>query len=182
MEQEFGHEIRIPKERVAIVIGPKGFVKKQIEAETKTKLKIDSREGDVFITGGDGLGVFSAREIISAIGRGFNPEVAMNLLRPEYLMEAIGVSDYAGKSKNDIVRLRGRVIGTEGRSKKTIEELTETNICIYGKTVCIIGEVDRVADAKRAIEHLLNGSPHSNVYAFLEKKRKDIKMKRIIEM
>ena len=71
---EFSYEVKIPKERVAVLIGIKGETKRQIEQATQVKMDIDSEEGDVVITGDDGLALFSAREVIKAIGRGFNPE------------------------------------------------------------------------------------------------------------
>ncbi len=69
-------------------------------------------------------------------------------------------------------RLKGRVIGEGGRSRKTIEELTGSYISIYGKTICIIGEPEGAPNARRAVESLLKGSPHGNVYKWLEKQRK----------
>ena len=76
-DEEFSYELKIPKERVAVLIGKKGEIKKQIEQATNTKLKIDSKEGDVEISGEDALKLYATREIIRAIGRGFNPEIAM---------------------------------------------------------------------------------------------------------
>ncbi len=149
-------------------------LKKQIESATNIKLKIDSKEGDVFLEGEDALGLYSAREVVKAIGRGFNPEIALLLLKPDYMFEMLNMLDYV-KSKNSIIRLKGRVIGAEGRSRKTIEELTETYISVYGKTIGIIGFSENVTIAKKAIESLLSGSPHSSVYKWLEKRRGNMK-------
>ena len=71
--------------------------------------------------------------------------------------------------------MKGRIIGAEGKSRRTIEELTETNVSVYGKTVSIIGLAEGVDMARRAIETLLSGSPHANVYKWLEKKRRELK-------
>lgn len=178
---EFGYELRIPKDRIAVLIGKKGEVKKKIEEETKTKLKIDSKEGDVFISGEDALGLFNSREVIKAVGRGFNPEIAELLLKGDYVFEMVDVREFAGKSKNTTIRLKGRVIGEGGKSRKTIEDLTECYISVYGKTIGIIGEPENVAAAKKAVEDLLKGSPHGNVYKYLEKRRRMMKRKMITE-
>ncbi|MBW3022623.1 KH domain-containing protein [Candidatus Woesearchaeota archaeon] len=170
----YQYEIKIPKDRIAVLIGVKGKIKKEIEQTTKSKLKIDSEEGDIFIQGEDSLGLITAKDIIQAVGRGINPEVALLLLKADYCMEIIDISDYSRKSKKDMLRLKGRVIGKEGKSRRTIESLTETNICVYGKTITIIGELARVSLAKRAVENLLQGSPHTKVYSWLEKKRKEL--------
>jgi len=173
---EYIYSTKIPKERIAVLIGKEGIIKKQIESATKIKLKIDSKEGDVFLKGMDALGLYSAREVINAIGRGFNPEIALFLLKQDYMLEILNITDYI-KSKNSIIRLKGRVIGAEGRSRKTIEGLTETYISVYGKTIGIIGFSENVAISKKAIESLLSGSPHSSVYKWLEKRRSNMKRK-----
>ena len=177
--EEYVYELKIPQDRVAVLIGKEGSVKKDLEEATKTKIKIDSQEGDVFISGDDALGLYSAREVIKAIGRGFNPDVALLLLKPDYCFEVIDIKDYAGKSKDTIIRLKGRVIGSEGKSRKLIEELTECYVCVYGKTIAIVGEPEKAQIARQAVEYLLKGSTHSSVYKFLEKKRRDIKRKKI---
>ncbi|MEK6900583.1 MAG: KH domain-containing protein, partial [Nanoarchaeota archaeon] len=95
---EFSYELKIPEERIAVLIGASGETKKEIERETKCKLDI-SKEGDVMISGDDGLMLFTAREIVRAVGRGFNPKVALLLLKPDYALEMIDMSEIAGKNK-----------------------------------------------------------------------------------
>ncbi len=176
---QYCNEIKIPQERVAILIGKKGETKKELENRTKTKMIIDSKEGDIFLSGDDALSLFDVVEVIKAIGRGFNPDVAFLILKQDYVFELINMNDFA-KTKNDSIRLKGRVIGSEGKSRNTIEELTETNISVYGKTIGIIGLQENVASARKAIESLLSGSPHSNVFRFLEKNRRIIKSKKVL--
>jgi len=173
-------ETRIPKERIAVLIGKDGEIKSNIESAAKVKLDIDSKEGDVVISGEDSISIFTSKEIIRAIGRGFNPELALLLLKQDYSFELINLADFA-KTKNDAIRLKGRVIGEAGKSRKTIEELTECSLSVYGKTIGIIGEVSDVAVARRAIEALLSGSPHASVYTFLEKQRRMRRMGQISE-
>lgn len=178
----YSYELKIPHERVAVLIGKQGEVKKNIETDTKTQIKIDSLEGDIFIYGKDALGLYTAREMIMSIGRGFNPEIAKLLLKQDYVFESIGLNEYTGKSKNTLLRLKGRVIGKDGRSRKLIEELSEAYISVYGKTVGIIGTAESASMAKRAVEALLKGSTHASVYKWLEQKRREMKRKRVMEM
>ena len=96
----------------------------------------------------------------------------MQLLKQDYCFESIDMTDFA-RNANDVARVRGRVIGTNGKSRKKLEELTETRISIYGKTVGIIGQIEKVDLAKKAIENLLNGSPHTKVYSKLERNKKE---------
>jgi len=172
---EFRYELRVPKDRVAVVVGAKGTVKRRIETETESKIEIDSKEGDVFISGNDGIKLNVAKEIVLAIGRGFNPETAMLLLRSDYMFEMLSLNDYS-KHKNHHLRLKGRVIGKEGRSRTYIEQTCECFVSVYGKTVAIIGEVERCAIATQAIKMLLQGSPHAAVFKWLDKKGKTVKI------
>ena len=171
---DYRHELKIPKDRISALIGTKGVTKRQIEAATGCRLGIDSKEGDIVIEGEDAINVFTSKEIVNAIGRGFNPELALLLLKQDYVSEILALSHYT-RSKNDLLRIRGRIIGKEGRARTLIEEYTETYVCVYGKTVSLIGEPENVAVARKAIEALLTGSPHANVYKWLEKKRRDLK-------
>lgn len=181
MEQEYSYELKIPKERIAVLIGQKGDIKKEIETETNCIIDIDSKEGDVIIRGQDTLGMFTAREIVKAVSRGFSPEHALLLLKQDFMLEILNMQDFAGKSKNKSIRLKGRVIGSEGKSRRLIEEMTETYISIYGKTIAIIGRPEDVTTAKKAVESLLAGSPHSSVYKWLEKKRRESVSKMVTE-
>ena len=180
--EEYSYELKIPRERVAVLIGKEGEMKKNIEADTNTRIKVDSREGDVFVYGRDALGLYTCREVIRSIGRGFNPEIAKLLLKQDYVFEVISLNDYTGKSKNTLLRLKGRVIGREGKSRRLIEELSEAYVSVYGKTIGIIGLPESASMAKNAIESLLKGSTHANVYKLLEKRRRELKRRKITEM
>lgn len=168
---DYTYEIKIPKERIGVLIGPSARIKKTVEDALHVRLNIDSKEGEIRIKGGDTINMYAAREVIKAIGRGFNPETALLLLKPDYILDVLSIQDFSGKAKNRVLRLKGRVIGAEGQSRKHIEELTETFISIYGKTVSIIGMFENVSDARRAIETLLSGAQHGGVYKWLEQRR-----------
>jgi ribosomal RNA assembly protein len=173
-------ELKIPKERIAVLIGKKGEIKQELEEQTESKINVDSKEGDVQLEGEDSIKLFTLQEVIKAIGRGFNPEIAMLLLKQDYSLEITPLTDYVDK-KNHMERIKGRIIGASGKARTTLEELTMTYICIYGKTISIIGLAENVTLARRAIESLIQGSPHANVYRWLEKNRKKMKEKQITD-
>ena len=169
---EFSYELKVPQERVAVLIGSNGEIKKEIEAQTKSKLDI-SPEGDVVITGTEGLTLFMAKEIVRAIARGFNPKIALLLAKTDYALEIINMKDVAGKNKSTMERLKGRVIGKAGKAREEIERLTNTHVSVYGKTIGIVGESDDVFLAREALAMLLSGSMHKTVFQFLERKKKE---------
>lgn len=170
----YTQEIKIPKERIGVLIGVEGETKEQIEKRAGVRLDIDSEQGDVTIAGEDNLMVYEVKIIVQAIGRGFTPSEAFQLFNEQNIFELIDITDYTGKSKKKMERLRGRVIGEGGKSRKTIENLSDTTIIIYGKTIGIIGEAERVSLARRAVEMLLDGAPHAPVYKMLETKKKEL--------
>jgi len=167
-------ELKIPKDRVGVLIGVKGEIKKMIAEKANVQLEVDSETGDVVISGEDSLDVYTTKNVIKAIARGFAPEVALLLLKEEYMFDLIDMTDYVGKSKKSLERIKGRVIGSEGKARKMVESITETYISVYGKTVGIIGEVENVTVARRAVDLLLSGSPHGNVYRWLENKKREM--------
>lgn len=175
---EFAYELRVPKERVAVLIGPKGQTKRKLERDTKTNIEINSEDGLCRISGTDALLLYLAREVIRAIARGFNPETARALLKSDFAIEILSLDEFA-RNQNDYERLRGRVIGEGGKSRRTIEDLTETSICVYGKTVSIIGPADNIADSRKAVQSLLAGSPHAHIYRWLERRRKEKRIREI---
>lgn len=172
--------LKIPRERVGVLIGKNGITKDEIENLTKTDINIDSDTGSIAISPTeeteDPLAVWKSRYIVKAIGRGFNPEISLKLLGDETLLEIINLPDYVGKSKKAIMRQKARIIGKEGRTKDIIIDMTGVDISIYGKTVAIIGDMEQIHIAKEAVEMILNGVRHKTVYAFLEKKSRDMKI------
>ena len=178
--QEFSYNLRVPKDRIAVMIGVKGKVKKELEELTASKINVDSGEGEVSMSGSDSLKLFTLKEVIRSISRGFNPDIAMLLLKQDYVLEVISLNEYT-PDKNHQQRLKGRVIGTDGKSRGIIEGLTDTYICVYGKTISIIGSSLAVMQTRRAIELLLKGSMHSTVFRILEKYKRDLRKQELME-
>jgi ribosomal RNA assembly protein len=172
---QFSYEVKVPKDRIAVLVGVKGEVKKSLEKNLGIKISIDSEEGDIILNGDDSIALMTAQNIVKAIGRGFNPEIAFSLLSEENHFDMINIEDYSGDSKKRFLALRARVIGTDGKARKTIEYLTDTEIVVYGKTISIIGDFNGVHLARSAFDSLLGGSRHATVYAWLEKHRKNMK-------
>jgi ribosomal RNA assembly protein len=168
--------IKIPLDRVAVLVGPKGSIKELIEEKSTTSINIESSSGTVEIMDAkDPIKGMRAREVVHAIARGFSPEKAIKLFDDEYLMfETIDLSNIA-RTEKDMERLKGRIIGRGGKTREVFEDLTNVRISVYGKTISIIGYPEQNAVARAGIDMLLKGSTHGPMYKFLEKKRTDLK-------
>jgi len=177
----FEQVVRIPVERVGAVIGKEGGTKRFLEKEMGVTLRVDSKEGLVTVKSEKALKTdpFSATRVIEAIGRGFSPQRARRLLDEGTALEVIDLRDYAGRSVNSLERIRGRVIGLKGKSRRVIEELTACHLSVYGRTVAIVGEASEVQLASEAVRSLATGSQHKTVYNSLQKARTKRKMERM---
>lgn len=176
--------IKIPGDRIGALVGPDGTVKSVIERKLSVSLEVDSETGTVEIiiptTSEDPTVLFRAKEVVTAIGRGFAPNHAFRLLDDdEIIFEIIDLRERVGRSPSDIKRLKGRVIGKEGKTRRTIEELSEANISVYGHTISIIGYPDQASIAREAVSMLIGGSLHGTVYRYLHKKRRELKKARL---
>jgi len=72
--------IRIPNDRIAVLIGKSGNVKLKIEELCYVSLDIDGDTGEVLIKTQGHVGKiqpFKAMEIVTAIGRGFSGSTAL---------------------------------------------------------------------------------------------------------
>ncbi|MBZ3935878.1 KH domain-containing protein [Methanimicrococcus blatticola] len=167
--------VKVPKERIAVIIGPSGSVKKQIEEAAKLKLEINSDDGRVEIKDEeDPVAGMRAMEVIKAIARGFSPEKAMELFYEDFLtLDIIDLSEAASTPK-ELARLKGRIIGREGKTREIAERLINVKISVYGKTVSVIGFPEQTTIIRTAVDMLINGVNHGTVYSFLEKKHDDL--------
>jgi ribosomal RNA assembly protein len=177
--------IRIPKNRIAVLIGPNGAIKRELEKITQTILTIDSKDGLVVVESTDDsedpLAVWKARDIAHAIGRGFSPQRAFALLDDDIYLRIVNLEEFGG-TPNQIRRLKGRVIGKGGKTRRNIEELTNTYVAVMGNTVGVIGEVENQQIAVNAIVRLLRGAEHSTVNRYLNAQRRQLKRRRALEL
>lgn len=175
--------LKIPQERIGVLIGPDGRVKKRIEKAFGATLNIDSESGSVEIIldagAKDVAVIFTVQNIVKAVGRGFSPDRAQRLMDEDYDLIVIDLEEYAGRSKNALDRIRGRIIGKGGKSRDALEELTETMISVYGGTVAIIGKPEMLEVAREAVLMLVKGAFHKTVWNYLYAQRRRLKKERI---
>ncbi|MGQ9543091.1 MAG: KH domain-containing protein [Candidatus Bathyarchaeia archaeon] len=178
--------LAVPKERIGVIIGEDGKVKEKIERIFKVNLNIDSEGGIVEITqrnqNGDLTNILKARDAVTAIARGFSPEDAFKLKNEDIILDIIDLREIFGKSESDITRIKGRIIGRQGKMRCMLEELTGTDVSVYGHTVAIAGNYEAVSTAREAVLMLIEGKQHSTVYKFLRQRKREEKRKRMTEL
>ena len=167
--------VRIPEERLAVIIGTGGTVKKAIEARSGAHLEIDREDGSVRVTSPaevDPWGAMKARDVVVAVGRGFSPERAFRLFQGENYLSVLAMKEISGKRTKDAMRrLRARLIGERGSARSRLEELSGCSVSVYGSAVALIGTAEQLERGEHGIRLLLRGSEHGAVYSYLERAR-----------
>lgn len=169
---------RVPMNRIAVLIGVKGATAKSLRfAAGCREFNIDSETGDVEVVWGapgtyDPVKAMKLPNVIKAIGRGMAPKAAIQLLDDHHFFELIDIRNFVGKKSAQQRRIRGRIIGSEGKIRKLIEGLTDTQITIYNSTVVLVGEEEGLAAARKAVEMIAAGAEHGTVLNFLERDRR----------
>ncbi len=171
----FHETVKVPLDRVGVIVGRNGKVRRRVEKLANVKIDVNS-EGVVTITAPenteDPVLAWKARDMIRAMARGFSPKRALSLIDDDMQLIVVSLRDVVGSSPNQMKRVAGRIIGENGRTRRVIEQTTETKISVYGKTVSIIGMSPGLDYARRALDMLIAGAPHSAVYSRLEKMRR----------
>lgn len=170
--------IKVPQDRIGVIIGVEGNVKKVIEEKTGAKIDVDSESGTVVVEtaeDGDALKALKAAEAIKAIARGFAPDKALKLIENEDLiLDVMDLSKF-GDSPADLTRIKGRIIGRGGKTREVIEQMSGVKLSVYGKTISMIGDAEQITTARTALDMLIDGAPHGAVYSYLEKRRREMK-------
>lgn len=169
--------IKIPADRVGVLLGPGGETKKRLEELTEARIEVNE-DGEVSLTG-DSHQEFFLKDVIRAIGRGFNPNDAEKLLKDSYSMEIIDLKEVC-KGENDAKRIKGRIIGEEGKMKTEIEAATECKISVYGWTAGIIAPLDTMQYALKAVNKIIEGAQLTTVFNDLARYRKEILANRLL--
>ncbi len=176
--------IRIPRDRIAVLVGKDGSTKARIQEISSCDIAIDSGEGEVMITGKENVDPIKFNitgEVVKAIGRGFNPEKAMFLYNDGFQLVVLSLRDVAKKGSNRIGQIKARVIGTQGKTRSIIEDITECFISIYGDTISIIGDFISIKYALEAVEKLISGKKQRSVYTYLESHANEMKSEKLSE-
>ena len=137
--------------------------KSKIEKETGVKISIDG--GNVEFSGGS-VEEYEAGMILDAIDFGFTAKQAMVLKDDGMMFRKVHIRDHTKRNLRDV---RARLIGLEGKTRRTIEDISGCKVLITESDVGIIGDAEDAGHVVTAVVNIIKGSKQSNMYAYLEK-------------
>lgn len=184
------------KDRLAVAIGKNGETKKLLEEQTGTRIVIDSNTGEYQVFADESVSlelenqefndphirVYTTQKILNAINYGFNPQKALKLMDAEFIFEIIDLEVILGHSDKKLRRMKGRMIGDQGKIRQSIEKYARVHLSIYEKYICLIGDFEGVKIAKKAISMILQGSPHKTVLSYLHNEYQKKKQEEFTDM
>ena len=147
-------------ERLTELKREKNFLEKNL------KVKITIKRKKIIIKG-EPLDEYEALMVLDAINLGFSARKSCSLKDEDMIFERLNIKDHTRRKNLEIVR--GRLIGTHGKTKETIEKICNCEIKIKGNIVGIIAPAESIEYITTAITNLIRGTKQTNIYKYLER-------------
>ncbi|AGT35068.1 hypothetical protein N186_03520 [Thermofilum adornatum] len=167
--------------KIGLLIGKDGTNKARLEEAFNVKIEVKPEEGIVYVEPREGAtlyNVYVAEKALKALSIGFSIDDVLLLKDDVYDLEIIDLGEVA-KNREDLLRIKARVIGTGGRFKKALEDMTGAKIAVGEKQIGIIGDFEQNKLIKDALTRLIAGQSHQAVMKFLERYSFELKRRRM---
>jgi|SRR3989338_5914833 len=145
------------------------------ELERKLNVKISATGRKVTISG-DALDEYEAMIILDAMSRGFSASKALMLKEEGMSFRVLSIKDFT--RKKNLKEVRARIIGRQGRTRKTMEDISGAEIVVHDNDVGIIAHSENMDEIVKSITALVRGTKQANTYRHLERINK-MKKKRL---
>ncbi len=139
--------------------------KSQLEKKLNTKITLKGRQ--VTLISKNPLDEYEASIILDAMNFGFSAKKVLMIKEQEMLFRIINIKNFT--RKKNLNEVRARIIGTKGRTKRTIEDISNCHILIKDNEVGIICNAYDIEEIITGITNLIRGTKQSNTYRYLEK-------------
>lgn len=134
--------------------------------------RIELADNDLTIEG-EPYNEYNAKNVLQAFARGFDLNKAFRLLNDDIFFQQINLKELF-RNRDQIMRVKARVIGEKGRAKEYIESVSGADIAVFGGTVSTIGTVDELKVANAAIQVLVDGGMHKTAYIVMDKEKQKV--------
>lgn len=116
---------------------------------------------------GAAVNEYIALLVVEALALGFTLKQALSLKDEDKVFRKIHIRDFT--RRKNLHDVRARLIGREGKTKRTIEEISDCDVVIGESVVGIIGNATTVDSAVQAAINVIKGSKQANAYRYLER-------------
>jgi ribosomal RNA assembly protein len=116
---------------------------------------------------GESINEYEASQVLDAINFGFELRDALLILNETFVFRKLPIKQFT--RRKDLEEVRGRIIGTEGKTRRTIENVSGCAVVVSDNMVGVIGPSEAIEEATTAITNLIRGTKQANVYRFLER-------------
>lgn len=137
--------------------------KKELEKKLNVKINIVGRK---LTFEGEALDEYVASQVFEAIEFGFSPKKALVLIEPDMSFRKVNMKQISDRTLKDI---KSRIIGSEGKTKRTIEHISGCEVVVGENTVGIIGHSSSIEAATTSIKNVIRGTKQANAYRYLER-------------
>ena len=137
--------------------------KRELERVLNVKLRILGRYAEIF---GSSLDEYDALQVFDAINFGFSARKALMLRQEDFVFKIIHIKEHTHRSLRAV---KARLIGTHGKTRKTMSLIAGCEILIKEGEVGVVGYVEDVENTERAVVNLIKGSKQGNMYKYLER-------------
>ena len=144
------------------------ILKNKKKLEKILNIKITSRGKEVSIQG-EPEDEHIAEKVIDALNFGFPFSTAMLIKKEDLMFEIINIKDYT--KRKDLKRIRARIIGTKGKTLKTLKQLTNCYFELKDNYIGIIGSPEDLENGQKAVITIIKGAKQSNIYGLMEKNK-----------
>ncbi len=144
------------------------ITKNRKRLENALNVKITNRGKEVTIEG-EPVDEYAAEKVIDAINFGFSLSSALRIKEEDATFEVINIKDHT--KRKDLKEIRARLIGTQGKTLKTLHNLTNSSFELKDNEVGIIARAEDVENAQNGVIAIIQGAKQGNVYTFLEKSK-----------
>lgn len=146
------------------------IIKNKKKLEKLLNIKINNNGKEVTFEGSP-EDEYEAQKVLDALEMGFSFSDAISIKEKELEFEIINVKEFA--RRGNIEKVRGRLIGKNGKVLKTLSELTKCSFEMKGNNLGIIGNYENIKPAIDSVIQIVQGSKHAHVYKGLEKRKEE---------
>lgn len=144
--------------------------KRLLEQQLRVGITLSDRR--VTIEGAP-LDEYIAQLVLEAMSFGFTPKQALQLKSEDMAFKKLHIRDFT--RRKNLKDVCARLIGKEGKTKRTIEGIADCNVIISKSEVGIIGNAASIDATVQAIQNIIKGSKQANVYRYLERRNAERK-------